>query len=123
MPAGSNTVPSKHQLGKVAGLSTWLDERSTEAVRVLKFKDLQFEDGRGNNKSILFQAGGVIDFSFCKKEYHGSQFRDEHKLWFIDCISFCFTQPAPPSTSSKNQEVGISCSIDLLKVINSAKLI
>ena len=90
-PAGANTIPTKYCLGKVAGVSTWWpsDGTTTEDRRVLNFKDLQFEDGR-ENKSILFQAGGVIDFQFCKKEYHGSQFRDEHKLWFIESISFCF---------------------------------
>ena len=61
VPAGQNKVPSKFHLGPVKGGSDW-----SNGFRVLKFDHLQFLDERESSKSILFQEGGVIDFTYCK---------------------------------------------------------
>ena len=54
--------PVKAKLGRVNGVS----KEDDDGFRVLKFHDLQFT-GINNVKSILFQEGSVIDYSWVLK--------------------------------------------------------
>ena len=103
-------MPTSCKLGKTKGASTVND-----GVRTLKFDDLRLMGDNGV-KSVLFQEGGVIDFTHVTKARVDCQFRNENKFWLVKGISFNFSQKG-------RGQITISCAIDLMQVIRSTKLV
>lgn len=112
-PGGNNSLPSSCALGRVKGVSNWVNGKE----RVLEFDDLRFFGLKGNSDgmSILFEEGSVIDFTHCIKPRNPCQFRPENKFWLLKSIKFIFQQV------SKGQ-INVDCRIDLVQVIRSTKL-
>ena len=107
----SPAVPTPHEC-TIGDIINMTDKKAEE--RCLKFSKLSFSSGK--DKSIDFEAGCVMDFSYVKAKRHDCQFRPQAKMWLVQTIEFKFSQAA-------SRKISVYCVIKLLKVVRSATLL